>query len=190
KIQEVILAVWLEASLSKDEILELYLNRVYLGAGAYGVDAAAHRYFGKSARHVNVAEAAALAALLKAPGHYSPIASPAAAEARTQLVLAAMHDQGYIDDRETSLALSQEVKAVRDVAGGSGRYVADWVLDQLPRYVGAPQRDLVVDTSIDLRLQTLAAAALTTTLGDLGAERGVDQGAFIALDPHGAVRAL
>ncbi|MCP4309399.1 MAG: transglycosylase domain-containing protein, partial [bacterium] len=88
KIQEVILAIWLEASLSKNEILELYLNRVYLGAGAYGVDAAAHRYFGKSARHVNVAEAAALAALLKAPGHYSPIASPAAAEARTQLVLA------------------------------------------------------------------------------------------------------
>lgn len=190
KIQEVILAVWLEASLSKKEILELYLNRVYLGAGAYGVDAAAHRYFGRSARHVDLAQAAALAALLKAPSRYSPIANQTAAEARTQLVLSAMHDEGYIDDREASLALSQEVKPVRDVADGSGRYVADWVLDQLPRYVGAPQHDLIVETSIDLRLQTLASAALATTLGDLGSERDVDQGAFIGMGPYGGVRAL
>ncbi|WP_421725480.1 transglycosylase domain-containing protein [Bauldia sp.] len=190
KVQEVILAVWLEASLSKDEILELYLNRVYLGAGAYGVDAASHRYFGKSARNINLAEAAALAALLKAPSHYSPTANPEATEARTQLVLAAMHEQGYIDDREASLALSQDVRPVRDVAGGSGRYVADWVTAELPRYVGALTRDVIVDTTIDLRLQTLAAGAVTTTLGDLGAERGVSQGAFIAMDPYGGVRAL
>ncbi|MCB1489371.1 MAG: transglycosylase domain-containing protein, partial [Bauldia sp.] len=104
KIQEVILAVWLEASLSKDEILELYLNRVYLGAGAYGVDAATRRYFGKSARDVTLAEAATLAALLKAPSRYSPIVNPKGAEERAQLVIAAMHEQGFITDREASLA--------------------------------------------------------------------------------------
>ena len=99
KVQEVILAVWLELSLTKREILELYLNRVYLGAGAYGVDAAAQRYFGKSAKDVTLAEAATLAGLLKAPTHYSPLLDPAASEARAQLVLAAMHEEGYIDDR-------------------------------------------------------------------------------------------
>ncbi|WP_291745928.1 transglycosylase domain-containing protein [Bauldia sp.] len=190
KIQEVILAVWLEASLSKDEILELYLNRVYLGAGAYGVDAAARRYFGKSARDVSLAEAATLAALLKAPSRYSPIANPKGAEERAQLVIAAMHEQGYITDREASLAMSQEIRAVRDVAGGSGRYVADWVMDQLPSYVGALDTDVVVETSIDLRMQSLAASALNKTLAEDGEARGVSQGAFIAMDPSGAVKAL
>ncbi len=190
KVQEVILAVWLEASLTKREILELYLNRVYLGAGAYGVDAAAHRYFGKSARDVTLAEAAALAALLKAPGRYSPLLDREAAEARTRLVLAAMRAEGYISDRETMLALSEEVRAVRDVAGGSGRYVADWVMDLLPSYVGAVDEDIVVDTTIDLRLQAAAARAIADTLADDKGEHRVGQGAFVAMDPAGAVKAL
>jgi len=190
KIQEVILAVWLEASLSKKEILELYLNRVYLGAGAYGVDAAAHRYFGKSARDVTLAEAAAIAALLKAPGRYSPIVNRKASEERTQLVLAAMHEQGYITDRQASLALSEEIKPVRDVAGGSGRYVADWVMDRLPSYVGSLDRDVVVETTIDLRMQALAAKALTATLDEDGGSHGVGQGAFVAMDPSGGVKAM
>jgi penicillin-binding protein 1A len=190
KIQEAILAVWLEASLTKKQILELYLNRVYLGAGAYGVDAAAHRYFGKSARNVTLAEAATLAGLLKAPGHYSPLVDPDAAEGRTQVVLGAMREEGYISDREASLAMSQPIKPVRDVAGGSGRYVADWVMDILPSYVGALDKDIVVDTTIDMRLQTLAQNALTGTLDENGAKYGVSQGAFVAMDPNGAVRAL
>jgi penicillin-binding protein 1A len=190
KIQEVILAVWLEASRSKKEILELYLNRVYLGAGAYGVDAAAHRYFGKSARDVTLAEAAAIAALLKAPGRYSPIVNRKASEERTQLVLAAMHEQGYITDRQASLALSEEIKPVHDVAGGSGRYVADWVMDQLPSYVGSLDQDVVVETTIDLRMQTLAAKALTATLDEDGGAHGVGQGAFVAMDPFGGVKAM
>ena len=133
KIQEVILAEWLELRLSKKQILELYLNRVYLGAGAYGVDAAAHRYFGKSARNVTLAEAATLAGLLKAPAHYSPITHPHAAEARTQTVLAAMarrrlHHRAPGEPRHV-----EPIKPVHDVAGGSGRYVADWVMDMLPR---------------------------------------------------------
>jgi penicillin-binding protein 1A len=190
KVQEVILAVWLEASLSKREILELYLNRVYLGAGAYGVDAAAHRYFGKSAKDVTLAEAATLAALLKAPGRYSPLLDREAAEARAQLVIAAMREQGYVTDREAALALSEEVKPVRDVAGGSGRYVADWVMDQLPSYVGAIDEDIIVDTTIDLDMQAAAARALAETLASDKGAHGVSQGAFVAMDPTGAVKAL
>ncbi len=190
KLQEVILAVWLELSLTKRQILELYLNRVYLGAGAYGVDAAAHRYFGKSAKDVTVAEAAVLAGLLKAPSRYSPLLDPAAAAERAQLVLAAMHDQGYIDDRDMSLALSEEITPVRDVAGGSGRYVADWVMAQLPAYVGALDADIVVETTIDLKLQAEAARALTATLAAEGKERGAGQGAIVAMTPDGAVKAL
>jgi penicillin-binding protein 1A len=190
KVQEVILALWLETRLSKKQILELYLNRVYLGAGAYGVDAAAHAYFGKSARSLTLAEAATLAGMLKAPSHYSPITNPQASQARAQLVLAAMHEEGYIGDRETSLALSANVQPVRDVAGGSGRYVADWVMDLLPGYVGAIDQDLIVNTSIDLRLQTAADKAVSDTLDADGAKYGVNQGALVAIDPDGAVKAL
>jgi penicillin-binding protein 1A len=190
KVQEVILAVWLEARLTKKQILELYLNRVYLGAGAYGVDAASRRYFGKSARNVNLAEAATLAALLKAPSNYSPILHPQASEARAQQVLTAMRDAGYIGDREATLALSTEVKSVRDIAGGSGRYVADWVMDQLPDYIGSIDQDIIVDTSIDLRLQDAAQRAVSDTLAEDGAKYGAGQAALVAIDPDGAVKAL
>jgi penicillin-binding protein 1A len=190
KVQEMILAVWLEARLTKKQILELYLNRVYLGAGAYGVDAASRRYFGKSARGINLAEAATLAALLKAPSSYSPILNPKASQARAQQVLAAMHDAGFIGDREAALALATEVKPVRDIAGGSGRYVADWVMDQLPNYIGSIDQDIIVDTSIDLRLQGAAQRAVVQTLADDGAKYGVSQAALVAIDPDGAVKAL
>jgi len=190
KIQEVILAEWLELRLSKKQILELYLNRVYLGGGAYGVDAAAHRYFGKSARDLTLAEAATIAGLLKAPSTYSPITHPAAAEARAHVVLTAMADAGFITARQASLAMSSPVKAVKDVAGGSGRYVADWVMDILPRYVGVLSQDIIVDTSIDMRLQTAAAKAVKDTLDQQGAKYGVGQGALVAIDPSGAVKAL
>ncbi|CAN5289331.1 transglycosylase domain-containing protein [soil metagenome] len=190
KVQEVILAVWLEMRLSKKQILELYLNRVYLGGGAYGVDAAAHRYFGKSARDITLAEAATLAGMLKAPAHYSPATNPQAAEARTQLVLGAMHANGFITDRQASLAMSSEVKAVRDIAGGSGRYVADWVMDTLWCYVGAVGEDVVVDTTVDLRLQAAAARAVAGTLDEQVAIYVFGQAALFAVDPTGAVKAL
>ena len=190
KIQEVILAVWLEANLSKRRILELYLNRVYLGGGAYGVDAAALRYFGKSAKNVTLAEAAMLAGLLKAPGRYAPTVNPAAAEGRAALVLAAMHEQGYIGSREATFAMSDAVRPVGDVAGGSGRYVADWVIDLLPSYVGTLEEDVIVDTTIDLRLQSVAAMTVSDMLAAEGDKFKVSQGALVALDPSGAVRAL
>ena len=104
KVQEVLLALWLEHKYSKDQILEMYLNRVYFGSGAYGVEAAARRYFGKSARDVSLTEAATIAAVLKAPTTYSPARDPEAANKRARLVLAAMRDQGMIGDKEIGRA--------------------------------------------------------------------------------------
>ena len=191
KVQEMILAVWLQMRLSKKQILALYLNRVYLGAGAYGVDAAAHRYFGKSARNITLAEAATLAGMLKAPANYSPATHPAASEARMQTVLTAMQQAGYITSRQASLAMSMPVTAVHDVAGGSGRYVADWVMDKLPQYVGGQiDQDIIVDTTIDLQMQTEAADAITQTLVDGGVKYNVGQAALVAIAPNGAVKAM
>ena len=191
KVQEMIMAVWLQLHLSKKQILTLYLNRVYFGAGAYGVDAAAHRYFGKSARNITLAEAATLAGMLKAPATYSPATHPAAAEARMQTVLAAMHDAGYITSRQASLAMSMPITAVHDVAGGSGRYVADWIMDRLPQYVGGQiDQDIIVDTTIDLSMQTAADKAISQTLADGGKKYGVGQAALVAIAPNGAVKAM
>lgn len=190
KIQEVILAFWLEANYSKKQILEMYLNRVYLGAGAYGVDAAARRYFGKSARNVSIAEAAMLAGLLKAPSRYSPASNPGAAAERAETVLTAMREEGYIDDKEMARAIAMPMRPVKDVAGGSGRYVADWVMNLLPRLVRSVSEDLVVETTIDLKLQAAAADALEAGLAREGATYAVSQGAIVALDQTGAVKAL
>ena len=191
KVQEMILAVWLQMRLSKKQILALYLNRVYLGAGAYGVDAAAHRYFGKSARNITLAEAATLAGMLKAPANYSPATHPAASEARMQTVLTAMQNAGYITGRQASLAMSVPVTAVHDVAGGSGRYVADWVMDKLPQYVGGSiDQDIIVDTTIDLTMQADAAQAISQTLAEGGAKYDVGQAALVAIAPNGAVKAM
>ena len=190
KIQEVILAFWLEARLPKSRILELYLNRVYLGGGAYGVDAASLRYFGKSARNINLAEAALLAGLLKAPGRYAPTLNRPAAEARATLVLAAMHEQGYINARQATFAMSDSIQPVADIAGGSGRYVADWVADLMPRFVGTLDKDIVVETTLDLRLQEIAARTVRDMLAKEGDRLGVSQGALVAFDTSGAVKAL
>lgn len=190
KIQELILAVWLEAKLSKRRILELYLNRVYFGGGAYGVEAAALRHFGKSARDVSLSEAAMLAGLLRAPGRYAPSTNPQAAETRASVVLTAMRDQGYISENEADMAISATIKPVRDIAGGSGRYVVDWVVDLLPGFVGKLDTDVIVDTTIDLKLQAVAADAIADTLMERGGALGVSQGALVAMDKHGAVKAL
>src|SRR5690606_19439251 len=114
KVQEVLMAFWLERSFTKDQILEMYLNRVYFGSGSYGVEAASRRYFGKSARDVSLSEAALLAGLLKAPSRLSPARDPKAAENRARIVLAAMRDQGMIGDSQLASAIS--TPAVRAAA--------------------------------------------------------------------------
>src|SRR6202521_141285 len=190
KLQEFVLAFWLERKFSKQQILELYLNRVYFGAGAYGVEAAAQRYFGKSARQVTVAEAALLAGLVKSPSRLAPTRNPDGAERRAQIVLVAMADSRFITERMAELAIAQSPRILKQTPGGSGNYVADWIMDVLNDLVGRVDEDIVVATSIDSRLQTAAEKALVDELAQKGEKFAVGQGAILALTPEGAVRAL
>jgi len=190
KIQELVLAFWLEGEYSKDEILEMYLNRVYLGSGAYGVDAAARRYFGKSARLLTVAEAATIAGLLKAPSRYSPARNPDLAEDRAQLVLAAMHEEGYISSDETKTAIAAPAKAIRRYTTASENYVADYVMDVLPHFVGSIDGDIIVDTTVDPAMQQAAETALRGALEENRQKLGVSQGAIVTLDTAGAIKAM
>src|SRR5438874_13576139 len=189
KMQEVVLALWLERKFSKTEILELYLNRVYFGSGAYGVEAAAQKYFGKPAREVKIAEAAMLAGLVKSPSRLAPSRNPNGAERRAQAVLAAMTELGFVTETMAKAALTQPARAVKP-AGGSINYVADWIMDVLDDLVGRVDKDLVVETSIDPVLQAAAEQALVDELALKGQKFDVAQGAIVAVTPEGAVRAM
>src|SRR5229473_1500534 len=190
KMQELVLALWLERKFSKTQILELYLNRVYFGSGAYGVEAAAQRYFGKSARQVKVAEAAMLAGLVKSPSRLAPSRNPDGAERRAQAVLTAMTELGFVTETMAKTALAQPARAVRPAGAGSVNYVADWIMDVLDDLVGRVEQDLVVETSIDPALQAAAEKALVDELALKGQKFDVAQGALVAMTPDGAVRAL
>jgi penicillin-binding protein 1A len=190
KLQEVVLALWLEHKFTKDQILEIYLNRVYFGSGAYGVEAACQRYYGKSARQATLAEAALLAGLVKSPSRLAPTRNYDAAQRRSQAVLAAMAAEGLAKEDAVKLALAHPPTIVQPSAGGSANYVADFVLDVLDDLIGNPQDDVVVETTIDPALQTAAEGALVDALASKGAKLGVSQGAVVALTPDGAVRAL
>jgi len=190
KLQEVVLSFWLEAKFSKDEILEMYLNRVYLGAGAYGVDAAARRYFGKSARDLTLPEAAMIAGLLKAPSRYAPTRDEKAASDRAALVLQAMREEDYITDAELKAALAAPAAVVDRPLAASAGYVADWVMDVLPGFVGSFSEDVVVETTIDTTVQRAAEETLAASLNADGAKLGVGQGAVVVMDGAGAVKGL
>jgi len=190
KAQEALLALWLERHYGKAEILEMYLNRVYFGSGAYGIEAAAQTYFGKSARALQLGEAAMLAGLVKAPSRLNPAADPGAAAERAGLVLAEMQRDGFISAAErAAAAIPQGVTAPLRLAG-TELYIADWVETLMEAYLGAPPGDVVVHTSIDAGLQRLAEAAIRDAIAASGSERGFDQGALVAMTPDGKVRAL
>src|SRR5438067_635511 len=190
KMQEAVLALWLERKLGKAEILELYLNRVYFGAGAYGVEAAAQRYFGKSARDVKLAEAAMLAGLVKSPSRLAPFRNPEGAARRAQAVLSAMTELGFVTETMAKSALAQPARANKPLAVGSINYVADWIMDVLDDRVGHVDQDLVVETSIDPVLQAAAEKALVDELAAKGQKLEVSQGAIVAITTDGAVRAM
>ncbi len=190
KVQEAILAVWLERKFSKAQILELYLNRVYFGSGAFGVEAAARKYFNTDARHLSVAQAAMLAGLMKAPSKLAPNRNPAAAVERAAQVVAAMREEGYIGDAEATAALADPARVVRAPGAGSINYAADYVVDTLDDVIGAVDEDIAVQTTIDRRLQGEGEAALTDELNSHGQKFGVGQGALVAIAPDGAIRAL
>ncbi|MCG8271374.1 penicillin-binding protein [Aquamicrobium sp. NLF2-7] len=190
KVQEVLLALWLEHKHTKDEILAMYLNRVYFGSGAYGVEAASRRYFGKSARDVTLSEAALLAGLLKAPSRLSPARDPKAAEARSQLVLAAMQDEGLVSSREMTHAMSAPAARVPSYWTGSENYVADTIMEELPDLIGEVEGDIIVDTTIDLDLQKQAEKSIRRLIDENGKKLDVSQGALVSIDSSGAVRAM
>jgi penicillin-binding protein 1A len=190
KVQEVLLALWLEHKHSKDQILQMYLNRVYFGSGSYGVEAASRRYFSKSARDVTLAEAALLAGLLKAPSRLSPARDPKAAEERAQLVLAAMREQGMVSDKEVATAMSAPAKRAPSYWTGSENYVADAVMEELPNLIGEVQSDIVVDTTVDLTLQKIAEKSIRSLIDKEGKKLNVSQGALVSIDNSGAVRAM
>ena len=190
KIQEMILSVWLEIQYDKEEILKMYLNRVYLGAGAYGVDGAARRYFSKPAEDLELAEAALIAGLLKAPSYFAPTVDLTRSNERAATVLAAMEDAGFITPIERAYALENPAQLRAPEVAKSGGYVADWVNEVLPGFAGSVDEDIVVETTINLELQELAQSALQNILNNEGVEKGVHQGAVVVLDGSGAVKAL
>ena len=191
KLQEVMLAFWLEARFSKKEIMAIYLNRVYLGGGAFGVDAASHRYFNKSARELNLYESALLAGLLKAPSRYSPAANTDRARARVHQVLLNMADAGYLKEKDIAPAIANYTKSPSHQAeGGDVRYFTDWIVDEIPNVVGQVDEDLVVTTTMDQKLQRDAQDALQNDVMSMGEKKNVSQGALVAMKPDGAVQAL
>lgn len=190
KLQEVELALWLERKYSKAEILELYLNRVYFGSGAYGIDAAAQKYFGKSAKNVSLAEAAMLAGLVKSPSRLAPNRNPEGAEKRAQTVLTAMADVKFITDAQAQASIGHPAHAVNPSGAGTVNYVADWIGEVLDDLVGQIDQDIVVETSIDPKLQSTAEAAIIDELAAKSLKFNVSQGALVAMTPSGAVRAM
>ncbi len=187
KLQEVELALWLERKHSKAEILELYLNRVYFGSGAYGVEAAAQRYFGKSAKNVTVAEAAMLAGLVKSPSRLAPNRNPEGAEQRAKIVLAAMADAKFITDAQAQASIGHPSYNVKPVGAGTVNYVADWIGEVLDDLVGQIDQSIVVETTIDPKLQSVAEAAIIDELAAKSVKFNVSQGALVAMTPDGAV---
>jgi penicillin-binding protein 1A len=190
KLQEVELALWLERKHSKTEILELYLNRVYFGSGAYGVEAAAQRYFGKSARNVSLAEAAMLAGLVKSPSRLAPNRNPEGAEQRAQTVLTAMADAKFITDAQAQASIGHPSYNVKAAGAGTVNYVADWIGEVLDDLIGQIDQSIVVETSIDPKLQSVAEAAIIDELAAKSVKFNVSQGALVAMTPDGAVRAM
>jgi penicillin-binding protein 1A len=190
KLQEVELALWLERKHSKAEILELYLNRVYFGSGAYGVEAAAQRYFGKSAKNVTLAEAAMLAGLVKSPSRLAPNRNPEGAEQRAQTVLAAMAEAKFITEAQAQASIGHPAYNVKPVGAGTVNYVADWIGEVLDDLIGQIDQSVVVETSIDPKLQAVAEAAVIDELAAKSVKFTVTQGALVAMAPDGAVRAM
>ncbi len=191
KIQEAMLAVWLEQKLTKDEILSAYLNRVYMGNGAYGVDAAARVYFNKPARDLTLRECATLAGLLKAPSRYSPASNPTLSAQRTQVVLSAMLEAGFIEEDEINTVKSLPPAPRRKPSSGETvRYFTDYVVGQIGELIGPVEKDLIIETTIDKDIQQEAEEAITKALLKYGNERDIGQGAAVVMRLDGAITAM
>ncbi|GMV61083.1 MAG: hypothetical protein AMXMBFR74_02520 [Parvibaculum sp.] len=190
KAQEALITMWLENNLTKDEILTLYLNRIYMGAGNYGMDAAARYYFGKSVRDVSLPEAAILAGLPKAPSRFSPANDLERARARANQVLDRLVDAGSLSEKEVAGARANPAKVLARSAEAGREYFVDWVAEEVRTLLPDATGHVTVRTTLDPRRQTAAEKAVGRALDGNGAERHVTQGALIALGPDGSVRAM
>lgn len=190
KVQELLIALWLEARFSKRQLFTIYVNRVYLGAGIYGFEAAARRYFGIRAGDLSLHQAAVLAGLLKAPSRYTPAHNPEAAKVRARVVLDAMVAAGFLGEAHARRAARTPLDFAVSPRKDGNRYFADWVLEQASGYVGNVGHDLVIRTTLDPGLQKAAQARLAATLDREGGRTNSGQGALVALTRDGAVRAM
>jgi penicillin-binding protein 1A len=191
KVKEAFLAIWLEANLSKREILKLYLDRAYMGGGTFGVEAASEFYFNKSAKDVNLAEAALLAGLFKAPARFAPHINLPAARARANEVLTNMVQAGFVTEGQVIGARRRPADVVEQVtASGSPDYFLDWVFEEVKRLAPNADRVLTVRSTIDMPIQRSAEEAIESTLRQSGASYRVKQAAVVAIENDGAVRAM
>lgn len=189
KARELALAVQLEQAFTKSQILGLYLSRINFGKGAWGLEAAAWRYFNKPASRLTVREAAMLASIPKSPSGYNPVDEPARNAERTKLVLDAMVETGVLSPKARAAALAEKPRVWTRAPEASAQYFVDWMDAQARRRAGAVKQDLVVETTLDLPLERAAEEALRSGV-TRGAPQGVQQGAVVTLDGTGAVRAL
>ena len=184
KVKEGVLALAIERKFSKDQILELYLNRVYFGGGAYGIDAASRRFYGHSARELSLGEATIIAGLVKAPSNYSPTADAEAARNRSGVVLKSMVDNGFISAAAAASVDPAKIRLEPTVKQNSVRYFTDWALPQLDTLIDETSEPIDVFTTLDPAMQAAADRAIRANTPS-GA-----QGALVALDRDGAVRAM
>ena len=184
------LAFWMEWELTKDEILAAYLNRVYLGGGAFGVDAASKLYFNKPVADITLEEAATLAGLLKAPSTYSPIANPQKSRERTQVVLNAMVDAGHLDEEHKKHKKYTIPTPRKKPSGNAQKYYSDWIVDEVNKLIGNPEEDLIIETTMNIDSQNHAQDLLSSTLRKTGENKKISQGSIVVMRPNGAVVAL
>jgi penicillin-binding protein 1A len=190
KITEAFLALWLEINLTKDEILKLYLDRAYMGGGAFGVVAAAEFYFDKDVRDLTLAESAMLAGLYKAPAGYAPHRNLAAARLRAAEVLSNMVEAGFLSEGQVLFArLNPAVAVARDTETAPNHFL-DWVFEEVQRLAPEGERVLVVRSTLDTRLQTGAERAVLTNLNESGRAYRVREAAAVLMENDGAVRAM
>lgn len=194
KVNEAFLSMWIEARLSKNEILKLYLDRSYLGGGNYGVEAASQFYFGKSVRDIGLPEAAVLAGLFKAPTNYAPHANPEASKARTNVVLYRMLDAGFINQGELLQARRAPAQIVQQDIMASPNWFLDWAyqdtLDVMQRQGLMGNYVVEVKTTIDSKLEDASQQILNDVVDTQGPDRNFSQASSITMTPEGAVRAL
>ena len=190
KAQELLLSVWLESRFTKDEIISLYLARVYFGSGAYGIDEAARRYFDKTPQNLTIAESALLAGLLKAPSRLNPVSSAQRAAERATVVLNVMEAQNVITKEQRLQAVREPLRFVPTSRGGGAAYFLDWISDDVGASVGEPTEDVIVETTLDMTAQLAAETALGNELRTNGKSLKMGQAALVAIAGDGGVRAM